>query len=205
MEQNNQSESKNQIEQNNMLIEIFNGAEKVNESTIKMANGAQVNIADLKCHYDFNFLNAVMHKIEKTGEIYFKYRTPKYTAYFTTNSNRVHDVLTEEIVTDTVWSAHHQSLYHEIVASIKWLNSQKNMAKSLGVDKPIPLPLTRVSATFIGQDGSMGYKNNHTYNLVVLKTAPIVVCREENNSGECVYQSLSSFLKNWTNIIVKRK
>jgi hypothetical protein len=67
--------------------------------------------------------------------------------------------------------------------------------------------ITRVRAIFKGQNGSLGYNTNEEYplnlrhtkgNNISITTYEIM----EMNAivGECEYESMSSFLKNWDNI-----
>jgi len=57
-----------------------------------------------------------------------------------------------------------------------------------------------IKAKFTGTN-SLGYETGKEYELKVFDIKGISVKREDG-SGECIYQSLSSFFKNWTNIEV---
>jgi len=55
-------------------------------------------------------------------------------------------------------------------------------------------------ATFMGQDGSMGYRNSRNYRIIVDRNTIYCMTPEQFNipgTGKCVYQSVESFLKNW--------
>lgn len=56
-----------------------------------------------------------------------------------------------------------------------------------------------ISATFIGKD-SLGYRHGATYKLLLTKLSIKVYNTRED--GECEYESLGAFLRNWTNIVV---
>lgn len=56
-----------------------------------------------------------------------------------------------------------------------------------------------ISAKFIGKDKSLGYIKNKTYELRIYKNSNMIR-RESDRAGLCVYNSLSSFLENWTNV-----
>ena len=68
---------------------------------------------------------------------------------------------------------------------------------------------TKIKAIFTGHDGSLNYKTNQEYSLnlehkkggnISINTNKI----EEMNilTGDCEYESMTSFLKNWNNIRV---
>lgn len=56
----------------------------------------------------------------------------------------------------------------------------------------------KIEATFKGDDGSLGYRANNRY---VLKVDDMEISRIDG-TGKCVYDSLKSFLRNWSSIIV---
>lgn len=56
--------------------------------------------------------------------------------------------------------------------------------------------MKRFKARFIGEDGSLGYKNGEIYNLQMIG----MIIQRTDGKGTCTYESLSSFLKNWTDI-----
>lgn len=58
----------------------------------------------------------------------------------------------------------------------------------------------KFKAKFTGTD-SLGYKHGNNYDLKILNKKGISIVRLDG-SGGCVYESLSSFLTNWTDIIV---
>ena len=55
-------------------------------------------------------------------------------------------------------------------------------------------------AKFTGSN-SLGYEVGKEYDLQILSEKGISIIRFDGG-GRCVYESLYSFLKNWTNIIV---
>ena len=58
----------------------------------------------------------------------------------------------------------------------------------------------RITATFTGKN-SLGYENGKSYELRIEKNKGMAIERIDG-SGKCPYESLSSFFKNWNNIIV---
>ena len=58
-----------------------------------------------------------------------------------------------------------------------------------------------ITAIFTGAN-SLGYENGKEYKLKVANSQGISVKRLDE-TGKCLYQSLSSFLKNWNNIRVR--
>ncbi len=67
--------------------------------------------------------------------------------------------------------------------------------------------ITKVKAIFRGQDGSLGYSANKEYplNLRHTKGNNISITTYEMFEmntivGECEYESMTSFLKNWDNV-----
>ncbi len=59
----------------------------------------------------------------------------------------------------------------------------------------------KITATFTGKD-SLGYENGKTYELQLANFRAKSI-QKLDGTGICVYQSLSSFLKNWTDIQVE--
>lgn len=57
-----------------------------------------------------------------------------------------------------------------------------------------------IKAKFTGTN-SLGYETDKEYALKVFDIKGISVVRYDG-SGKCIYESLSSFLKNWTSIEV---
>ena len=57
-----------------------------------------------------------------------------------------------------------------------------------------------IIATFTGVN-SLGYENGKEYKLKIVNLRGISVKRLDGG-GECPYQSLSAFLRNWNNIYV---
>ena len=61
--------------------------------------------------------------------------------------------------------------------------------------------MKRIKATFIGTDGSLGYKTGKEYSLFVRKQldgeTEIYICRV-SGGGACIYSDLYAFIKNWT-------
>lgn len=55
-----------------------------------------------------------------------------------------------------------------------------------------------ITAKFTGTN-SLGYENGKEYQLKVADLQGVSVKRLDG-TGKCLYQSLSSFLKNWNNI-----
>ena len=56
-----------------------------------------------------------------------------------------------------------------------------------------PASAKRISATFIGEDGSMGFRNGVTYNLTVSRSS----IRREDVGTWVPYGSLEAFFSNW--------
>jgi hypothetical protein len=61
----------------------------------------------------------------------------------------------------------------------------------------------KITATFTGKD-SLGYENGKTYELQLANFRAKSI-QKLDGTCICVYQSLSSFLKNWTDIQVEGK
>lgn len=62
-----------------------------------------------------------------------------------------------------------------------------------------------VDATFIGKDGSMGYKKGQRYQLLVSRKRirpilPNAMLSKRARPRPCPYNSIESFLKNWSDI-----
>lgn len=55
-----------------------------------------------------------------------------------------------------------------------------------------------VTATFIGKDGSLGYKNGATYRLQIIGNTIM----RGDDTGKCPYGSIAAFLKNWTGVMI---
>ena len=56
----------------------------------------------------------------------------------------------------------------------------------------------RVIATFIGKDGSRGFKKGTVYILKMkIKDSYIIVSSENNEGLWCPYSSMDMFLENW--------
>lgn len=55
-----------------------------------------------------------------------------------------------------------------------------------------------ITATFIGKN-SLGYENGKTYKLKTLPMTAITISRIDG-TGECVYESINAFFKNWKDI-----
>jgi len=65
--------------------------------------------------------------------------------------------------------------------------------------------INNLTATFTGADGSLGYKNGQEYNIDLFKGllngTPTTFLRVLDQEMEMVaYDSIISFLSNWTNI-----
>jgi hypothetical protein len=56
-----------------------------------------------------------------------------------------------------------------------------------------------ISAKFIGTN-SLGFENGKRYSLKIANRKGISIQRLIDGAGKCTYESLSAFLKNWTNI-----
>lgn len=56
-----------------------------------------------------------------------------------------------------------------------------------------------ITATFKGQNGSLGYEAGKVYELKIARFGGMEVTRLDG-SGRCRYHSISGFLRNWTNI-----
>jgi len=63
---------------------------------------------------------------------------------------------------------------------------------------------TTVNATFIGQDGSCGYKNGKEYQIIIHHTEKgrglIEIVSKGHEEGYCTYNSINAFMNNWDNI-----
>lgn len=59
----------------------------------------------------------------------------------------------------------------------------------------------RIQANFQGQDGSVGFRKNHTYDLTIKHQGGEMIVVEHNDI-RVEYQSVISFLDNWTKVIV---
>ena len=57
--------------------------------------------------------------------------------------------------------------------------------------------ITKVKAIFRGQDGSLGYSANKEYPL---NLTTYEMFEMNTIVGECEYESMTSFLKNWDNV-----
>lgn len=85
---------------------------------------------------------------------------------------------------------------HKIQMKISnWLNSWEKRLKEIEMKSGF----MRIEATFKGIDGSFGYETGKTYELILLNKGAMAVSRGDG-SGFCEYQSISAFLKNWTDI-----
>lgn len=75
----------------------------------------------------------------------------------------------------------------------------------------------KIQATFIGEDGSLGYEKNKTYELFLVYNEPNKFLQiishgmldgrdfdfyiyRKPGIGYCPYKSIETFFKNWTNI-----
>ncbi len=70
--------------------------------------------------------------------------------------------------------------------------------------------MTKIYAKFIGEDGSLGYKNGREYILEVeatsgFKTGHTIEISREDGGGFCPYKNIETFLENWTDIKVLAK
>lgn len=63
--------------------------------------------------------------------------------------------------------------------------------------------MLKIKAKFIGRN-SRGYQHNLEYVLHIAEYGGMSV-RRTDGTGYCPYQSLSAFLRNWTNIITLEK
>lgn len=54
-----------------------------------------------------------------------------------------------------------------------------------------------VSAIFIGEEGSMGYKHGITYQIRFSIKQDKISIQRPNGTGVCPYDSLKKFLENW--------
>lgn len=63
-----------------------------------------------------------------------------------------------------------------------------------------------ITATFIGENGSLGYENGKEYELKlsVLQMGShnpkIGICNPVDASGKCQYSNIITFLKNWSDV-----
>lgn len=57
-----------------------------------------------------------------------------------------------------------------------------------------------IIATFIGTDFSLGYRTGKDYKLTISGKWGFSIERTDDGTGQCAYESLKSFLKNWTNV-----
>lgn len=76
----------------------------------------------------------------------------------------------------------------------------KNPTPFIYLHKLLKTKIMIISALFTGTD-SLGYEKWKEYKLKISDTQGISIKRLDN-SGKCIYQSLSAFLKNWNNITV---
>lgn len=60
----------------------------------------------------------------------------------------------------------------------------------------------KIKATFIGQEGSCGYKNGLEYDLILKQDygTNIIISRDGETDGLCAYDTMIGFTDNWTNI-----
>lgn len=58
----------------------------------------------------------------------------------------------------------------------------------------------KVKATFIGQDGSLGFKTGQQYELEVEAYATLGFDQLRIEPSNCIYESLNAFLNNWSNV-----
>lgn len=86
----------------------------------------------------------------------------------------------------------------------------------MGKTKQIDTRKKQVKATFIGQDGSLGYTKGKDYVLTIRMAGDMYpagsihierysTVDELNGDGGCIYGSMIAFLDNWTNIISHNK
>ena len=60
-----------------------------------------------------------------------------------------------------------------------------------------------LTATFVGEDGSLGYKKGQSYTLRVTQFREgmeIHISIANSEKGKCVYSSLYKFFQNWENV-----
>jgi len=57
----------------------------------------------------------------------------------------------------------------------------------------------QITATFAGQDGSLGYRKGVVYTLKLRNTGGVTI-RRSDGSGACPYASLSAFFRNWKDV-----
>lgn len=63
--------------------------------------------------------------------------------------------------------------------------------------------MKKITATFTGDNGSMGYKTWQQYDLTlreVIRSGEIHITRDEDEEGKCLYDNFLKFLDNWTHI-----
>lgn len=59
----------------------------------------------------------------------------------------------------------------------------------------------KFKAIFKGYDGSLGYNSNTEYELIIRqKPAGMIIIKQEDGTGWCEYETITSFLINWDNI-----
>ena len=65
----------------------------------------------------------------------------------------------------------------------------------------------RIKATFVGNNGSCGYVESASYFLRVEQGQDneIIIDRVDNLGGQCVYETLKSFLNNWNEVTLYSK
>lgn len=64
--------------------------------------------------------------------------------------------------------------------------------------------MKKVRAVFMGQDKSLGYEYGKAYTLFIKKGAArdSILINKTDGSGDCIYESIISFLDNWDMINV---
>lgn len=66
--------------------------------------------------------------------------------------------------------------------------------------------MTIIEATFIGEDGSLGYQTGRRYRLRLRhqgwrRRQPFIeIIRTDSEGGYCPYESFHAFVRNWTDI-----
>lgn len=59
--------------------------------------------------------------------------------------------------------------------------------------------MKRIRALFVGTDLSLGYEKDKSYTIIVRKGAApdSILINRTDGSGDCIYESIISFLDNW--------
>lgn len=65
--------------------------------------------------------------------------------------------------------------------------------------------MVTIKATFVGKDGSLGYRHDRRYSLHLDGSTIRLLGTEPDDRSACVYDSLQSFFENWTAVAVVKQ